>query len=339
VIRVSAYTLVLLTALYLLGCDGAAGPDGADAPAVDHEAPELELVQPALGAVLTESILILEAAVFDTSENSDVVGITFYVNGSSEIGGDTATVKSAPYLFEWDMVAAGTPFGPVTVAASVEDTLGNTRYTAARVVTRLELVGTDTLTDRHSPGTMNDRVVPRLIFVGDDTVRVPQIGTRFDPYGPCKLNHIRLFPLQRASANYHEVANFWVGLSSTVDGFAPGEPLDSFYVEMDPHELDRWQEYDLDGLMSESARTFADGESFFVTIRADVAEPDSMDAGLRIGTLLEPDSTLSPEQENAYWYERPPEGSGWRPISTRHAQGFVHHLFVDAVIEYLPEGE
>jgi len=329
----------LLATFFLFGCDGAAGPDGADVPEIDHVAPPIEFVQPVLGAVLTDITMTLEATVSDTNDADELASILFYVNGSSEMNGNKAEVTGPPYIFEWDFVAAGTPFGTVTVVASATDTLGNTGYTATRVVTRFELVGPDTLTDRHGPGTMKNLLVPHLIFEEADTVRVTQIGTRFDPYGPCKLNHIRLLPVQRDSVHYQELANFWIGLASTVDGTAPGEPLDSFYVELDPFELERWQEYDLDGLMSESSRTFDNGESFFVTVRVDVVDPDSMDAGLRIGTLLEVDSTLTPELENAYWYERPPEGGGWTPIAARHVKGYVHHLFVDAVIEYLPEEE
>jgi predicted small secreted protein len=346
VIRASAYTLVVLVVSFLLaGCDGTAGPDGNDSPPVDTVAPELELIQPSVGAVITESTMILEAMVYATPEIGidDLQSVRFLVNGSSVVDGDSAVVTEAPYLFEWDFDLAGTSFGTVMITAESMDTLGNTNRTASRVITRYELAGVDTLTDRFGPGKMDDLIIPQLLITeeGDekDTVRVTQIGTRFEPYGACVLNQIRLFPVLRADINYQETANYWVGISTSSDGISPGTPLDSFYVEADPFQLDRWQVYDLETDIDITPPTFAAGESFFITIRPDVADPDSMDAGLRIGTLLEADSTETPDLEAAYWYERHPAGNGWTPVSMRHAEGYVHHLFVDAVIEYLPEGE
>ncbi len=329
----------------MVGCDGAAGPDGLDAPPVDNVGPSIQLIRPQPGAVITTSTMILEAALADTEDvdNGDIDRVRFYVDGANQLGEDSAVVTAPPYIFEWDFDVSGTGFGPVTVMAEAIDTLGNRNSTALLLVNRRQLADRDTLTDRFALGSASDLSVPFQIPLLDtnnvpyDTVYITELGTRFLAQARCILSQARLYPVMRLDAPFTDMADYWVILRASQDSLYPGEALDSIFVQPDLMLYDRWLTLDLDGI-PESERTFEAGETFFLTLRPE-ANADSLDAGVTIGTLFESDTTDFADGEKAYWYERPPQGLGWRPVSDLYETYGVHHLYLEAVVDYQAEGE
>ncbi|GBE30751.1 MAG TPA: hypothetical protein ENH10_01330 [Bacteroidetes bacterium] len=340
-IRTSAYSFILILATFLLlaGCDGAAGPDGEDSPDQDITAPQLEIVRPLPGELIAGSKMMLEAVVSPRAPEDEnaIERVRFYVNGTTQMGEDSAIVTQSPFIYEWDFEVAGTAYGQVTITAEAVDMLGNSSLSALRLITRRELVGIDTLVDTNGPGTTSSVNVPGRIIQETDTIYATQVATRFLTYERCLLKEIRLLPVQRVDS-YENLADFWVTIHAVAedDSLHPGEPLDSTLVHPEPLGYDRWLSIDLAD-MSEDKRTFETEQGFFIAIRPEVLEPDSMDTGLTLGSLLEADTSEVAAEETVYWYESPPEGAGWIPMSTRHLQKYIQHLNIEAVIEYLPE--
>lgn len=328
-----------------MGCDGAAGPDGEDAPRVDNIGPSIQLIQPQPGADITTSTMTLEAALDDTEDvdNGDIDRIRFYVDGSNMLGEDSAVVTEEPYVFEWDFDVSGTGYGPVTIMAEAVDTLGNINSTALLLVNRRQLADRDTLSDRFVQGFASSLSIPFHITLFDtnnvpyDTIRVTELGTRFLAQERCVLSQARIYPVIRAAVPFDNMADYWVIVRASQDSLYPGEALDSVLVQPDLMLYDRWLTLDLDS-MPESVRTFEAGETFFLTLRPD-ADPDSLDSGLTIGTLFESDSTGNAEEEKAYWLERTLEGNHWRPVVESYQEYGVHHLYLEAVVDYQPEGD
>ncbi|MBS1261071.1 MAG: hypothetical protein MAG453_00392 [Calditrichaeota bacterium] len=333
-------SLCALAALVLAGCKGATGPPGDDAPFVDRVAPDIELVEPEPFAELTGPAMRLSAR--PRGDTPDLAQVLFYVNGSSRIGEDSAVVSGPPWEYLWDFELAGTPYGPLTVTAVARDTAGNRRQTPLRLVTRRALTGRDTLADLDVPGAHEFLTLPlQYVRMNEDstldTVSVDRLSTRFRPRAACRLLGAQVYLLHRPDQGYPLLADFHVIAYASADSVRPGEPLDSAFVQPGEFATERWLTVDLHALRGGEGLLFAAGESFFLGLRAEVA-PDDFERGLVLRTTYEQAPTDSAALERAYWYEQPPQGSGWAPISESDVNGYVDHLHIRALIEYSEGG-
>jgi hypothetical protein len=118
-------TTVLLVSFSLgwTACQGPSGPDGKDAPHLDTVAPEVRLISPEANARVLTDTLTLKADFPDGGD--DVVRLEFLVNGSSDLGYDSAVVYPPATSYTVDLHAAGIAHGTVLLGAVASDVEGN----------------------------------------------------------------------------------------------------------------------------------------------------------------------------------------------------------------------
>lgn len=337
--------LALLTLAVLAGCDGAAGPDGANAPETDSVAPEIILAEPAANTPLRGSLLTLRAELADSSAD-DLVGIRYAINGQGSVGGDSAVVMDPPYAFAWDLALSDFVGDLLVINATSIDTAGNTYVTPGRLIRREQVVGLDSLDDLGARGSVDYMAVPITYDVflpieGSedlDTVRYnyDRVAERFYPSGPARLLSAEVMLTERPFPGYADQASFWLTVHAVSDSVAPGEALDSIRVVPGVFGTDRWLAVDLTALNGGAGFTFDDINGFFLAVRPDVRNPVLRREGVNLRILIEPVVSDSARLERTWWWADPyldPDWEpAWEPIAA--TSPVLEHLFIRAVVDY-----
>lgn len=344
-------TKFIVASLFLLiivlnGCDGAAGPDGEDAPFTDREPPEIQLLSPDPFTEITDNTMLLWAQPRDSTLD-DLVGIEFFVNGSSLYNGDTAIVRSSPYQFVWDFNLAGTPYGNVTISAVAHDTAGNSISSALRLVSRGALTGLDTLFESQVTGSLSYLALPYTEVHTDtagqieDTLSVEKLARRFTAQADCRLEAAWIYLVDRGS-EYRRVSDLYTVVYESEDGIRPSQPRDSLLIHTSLFDTERWLKIEFPP--DDPAYHFEEGESFFIGIIPRIIgwgkkEPIEISAtgpnsGLVLRTTYEEVATDSADLEQAWWYEQRPDSSLWVPVASKDPNGYVHHLHIRALVDY-----
>jgi len=281
--------LLLLTLIFLsLGCDGASGPDGSNAEQEDLVAPEVRFLSPRPNTIVTQDTLRLEVEIVDGTE--DLHHVEFLVNGSPDLGYDSAVAYSPPYSYLLDLSQANVEYGAVILGLEAVDTLGNRASGSSLVITYLSPESTLTVETWSIQGTSDYLGIPLLLnYTLNDTT---QIETTYRTLvAPFPIT--RTSPMDSVGVRLTTKPGSWPGLSDfevllfdNANG-APGMLLDSLRVTPDPLNVELWQVVDLTTWSGGvSSHIIELGDTVFVGIRTPHTYTEATTSGVDLTMTL-----------------------------------------------------
>lgn len=306
--RSAGSAFVLLLALAALSCQGPAGPDGTDVAREDVVSPEVRLAAPEANARIVTDTLTLRAT-FPGGAN-DVARLEFFVNGTSDLGYDSAVVQPPESTFFLDLSAAGIEYGSVLVGAEATDSAGNIGQSGLRFFSYLA----PGLPYRIEPWrvqgtTINLRIPAATTFVRTEeptTLDVYSMAFRFSVPFDAALDSIEVNLTQASSPLL--LGSLYLTLHPVVAD-SPGVAIDTFFFQPTDADLNRPLRLDLSSWRGDTAAWVLSDDIFLA-----LGAPDSL--GQNPSGIDLQLTSRSPE------YVQPDYGQLW--VGSRDASGVEH---------------
>ena len=115
----------LIILVWIVACEGPAGPAGSDAILADSLPPEIEWIQPASGEVIDSAVTLIVRA----SDDQELKQVVFFIAGSEH--SDSLEIDDDLYIYRWD--ALHWPEGPYPLMARAWDMERNTSRTQPKM--------------------------------------------------------------------------------------------------------------------------------------------------------------------------------------------------------------
>lgn len=173
----------LLALLVLaMGCEGPQGPQGEGVGDLDPEPPTVQITIPDRSDTTYTDTFTVRASATD---NRGVAYVDFYLDGSREMGEQTARDSTAPYTWTWSLDSLGRGYGIYPMIARAVDLSDNLSDSPPLLMSYLPLPVDDVL---YYFGFGDELTYMTLPDNFDDR----WFNVRFTPSQPCRLLEIHL---------------------------------------------------------------------------------------------------------------------------------------------------
>jgi hypothetical protein len=324
--------MVLSLAGIMFACEGPAGPDGKDAPREDVIGPVVFLVQPAANSLIMGDTLHLEAA--QSSDDTDLAGVAFRINGSGVYGGDT--LESEPGSLTLDILLRGgaASYGEMTLQAVARDTAGNIAVSPVILVYRAHPDSSFTLEPSATGGTTVALALPDTISAeveGQDTGWVfDALATGFEMPADAVLDSVSI-ALLKTSAGFRETPPLQVMVADAVGGH-PGIPADTLSVDLPSAAVYGSHVISLDTLVDgDSAPSVMEHDTVFIIFRPEF--PDTLSGAERFSGVGLEYALVARDRSAA----QPASGDLWLHSITPGAEGWIRWSTISPDVFYYPQ--
>jgi hypothetical protein len=232
---------ILLTILFVLGCEGPQGPQGLSSDDLGDVIPpySVKIIKPLRSTKVTFDRPLLEIQVDAHDEEGTILYVEFILDNSSVMGNVTAHDSIHPFIFNWDMsVSHQKEFGIYPLIGRAYDLNMNFSDSAPININYAD-TPTDEYLSYHEEGVDTSFALPN--DYGDRYYNV-----RFSPRYPCTLAKIEFDfidpTLIDSLAGGCDIRIFiWHSQGDTIP--APN-PIDSLFIDFDDLEFDAWTAID-----------------------------------------------------------------------------------------------
>ncbi len=324
--RCAIFGMLLATLPFgLTSCQGPAGSDGSDAPHADIIGPEVRLISPEANAAVYTDTLTLKAGFPEGSD--DVVRLEFFVNGTSDLGYGSAVVFPPTTQYTVDLQAAGVHYGSLTLGVAASDDNGNVGRSGLRLVFYTAPGQPISLAAWKIQGTTAALRVPQTATAVTSTdllsLDIYSLAFRFSAPVAASLDSVEIHLTQRS--NPLPLGPLYLTLHPAVAD-SPGVPLDTFFFQPDPFDLNGTQALDLSAWHGDSTAWTVSPGDYFLALGA----PDSL--GSQPHGI---DLSMTSRQVD---YPQADWGSLW--MSTRDALGverWERGTWIDTTVVFYPQ--